>query len=152
MTDARLTSIAERIDRLEDERKETAGLIADVYKEAAGHGYNTKALRTVLAARRKPTDETLAADIEMYRALLGMPGATYRSVSERIGVSKTKLQRLVPRKVNGTPDHDPATGEVIESSGPPVRGCDGDGPAASRPLDTDIDLTIPTFLKRERAA
>jgi hypothetical protein len=53
------------------------------------------------------------------------------------------------------PDHDPATGEVIESSGQPdgnLAEAVADEPvAAPSPLDTDIDLTIPTFLKRSAA-
>ena len=174
MTDARLKSIADRIDRLEEERKALAGDVADVFKEAKGHGYNTKALRRVLAERRKPTDETLAADMEMYRAALGMPGATYRSVAEQFGVSKSKLQRLVPHATNGTA-HDLATGEVHESSGGveghavggndpddstlrPVTGTadqtGGEPVLKSGPLDTQPEdtLEIPAHLKRVKAA
>ncbi len=131
MTDNRLHSFAARIDRLEDERKAIGGDIKEVYVEVKSAGYNVKALRKVLAERRKKTDAELEADIEMYRAELAKPGATLRGVAADHGISKSKLQRLVPKRANGTrPPHDPATGEIIEKE-----ETDLSGAAAGRPSD-----------------
>lgn len=111
----RLKSFADRIDRLEEEKKALSGDVKDVYTEVKSAGYNPKALRKVLADRRRKSDDELAADMETYRAALGVPGATYRAVAEQLGVTKSKLQRLVPRNQNGTETaHDPATGEIKE--------------------------------------
>lgn len=111
ISNERLKSYADRIDRLEEEKKAITGDVRDIYTEVKSAGYNPKALRKVLAERRKKTDEELEADMEAYRSALGMPGATYRSVAEKLGVSKSKLHRLVPREKNGTL-HDPETGEI----------------------------------------
>ena len=101
-----------------------------IYEQVKSAGFNPKALRRVLADRRRKPDAALQADIDLYRAALGEPGSTYRSVADRLGVSKSKLQRLVPRKNGGTaghakvevisppeaevlPAHDASTGEII---------------------------------------
>lgn len=107
MTDAKLKSYADRIDRLEEEKKAIGGDVKDVYVEVKAAGYLPKALRKVLAERRKKTDAELEAEVERYRAALGM--ASYRDVSAALGVSKSKLHRLVPRKTNGTPKVDVIT-------------------------------------------
>lgn len=149
--DTRLTSFAERLDRLEDEKQGIASDIKDVYAEVKSAGYNPKALRRVLADRRRKPDAEFEADLDLYRAALGVPGATYRSVAGELGVSKSKLQRLVPRKENGT------SGVVAESSGQPdasqVEAAVFRGVDASRPLDTQPEdaLEIPAHLRRARA-
>lgn len=91
-----------RINQLEDERKAIGDKIKKTYAEMKDEGLNTKALKKVLAERRKPTDTELQAEIEKYRAALAAPGATYRSVAAKFGVSKSKLNRDVPREENGT--------------------------------------------------
>lgn len=104
MSDKRLKSFADRLDNLEDERKAIGGDIKDIYTEVKSAGYNAKALRKVLAERRRKTDAELDADVELYRAQLSIPGASLRSVAAQNGISKSKLQRLVPRERNGTPE------------------------------------------------
>lgn len=106
MTDQRLKSFADRIDALEEERKGVVGDIKDVFVEVKSAGYNPKALRKVLAERRKKTDATFEAELELYRAALAEPGATYRSVAEKTGASKSKLQRRMRRwKKKAGPGH-----------------------------------------------
>lgn len=122
MTDEKLKSYADRIDRLEEEKKGLTGDVRDIYTEVSSAGYNAKALRKVLAERRKKTDDELAADIELYKAALGI--SSYRAVSAALGVSKSKLQRLVPKSSRGTVPHD-SDGIVLEGE-----GC---GPLASHP-------------------
>ena len=112
----RLKSFADRIDRLEEERVAIVGDVKDVYVEVKQAGYNPKALRKVLAERRKKTDATLEAEIEVYRAALAEPGATYRSAAAKTGASKSKLHRLVPRNQNGTDDGE--NGEASQDASP----------------------------------
>ena len=52
-----LKSIIERIERLEEEKKATSDDIKDVYAEAKGNGFDTKALRTIVRMRKMDTDE-----------------------------------------------------------------------------------------------
>lgn len=69
-----LTSITERINRLEDDKKAIADDIRDVYAEAKGNGFNPKALR-IIVRRQRPDAKKLAeleADTDAYMAALGM--------------------------------------------------------------------------------
>ncbi|MEM6932445.1 MAG: DUF2312 domain-containing protein [Pseudomonadota bacterium] len=73
-----LRSIIERIERLEDEKKEVADQIRDVYSEAKANGYDTKTLRKVISLRKKPADERdeEEAMLDLYLSALGMlPGS-----------------------------------------------------------------------------
>lgn len=72
-----LKSIVERIERLEEEKKSLADDIRDVYAEAKGNGYETKALRRVVRIRRMDASQKAAHDevetiTETYMASLGM--------------------------------------------------------------------------------
>ena len=146
MSDNRLSDFAARLDRIEEERQAALADAREVYKEAKGEGYNVTALRRVLAARRKPTPADLQADIDLYTSLLGEPGATYRSVAEKVGVPRSTLHRLVPHATSGTGEKSSggveghATGET---TGEPPAGARDAGdlrtPAAGvepGPLDT----------------
>lgn len=134
MTDAKLKSYVDRIERLDGEQQ-TVGLDKrSVYDEAKAAGYDKKALRRLIAERkREDKDAATIAKVEEYRALLAMPGATVRSVAAQVGTSKTKVQRLVPKKDSGTPaivntdltvinepPHAPETGVIIEDAAPGV--------------------------------
>lgn len=69
-----LKSYVERIERLTEERKSYSDDIRDVLKEAAGHGYDKKALRRVVRARaqdQKKREEEEAL-FETYAAELGL--------------------------------------------------------------------------------
>jgi len=52
-----LKAFVERIERLEEEKKATSDDIRDVYAEAKGTGFDTKALRTIVRLRKLNTDE-----------------------------------------------------------------------------------------------
>ena len=72
-----LKSIVERIERLEDEKKQMSDDIRDVYAEAKGNGYEVKALRRVVRLRRmdasqKAAHEEVETITETYMASLGM--------------------------------------------------------------------------------
>ena len=69
----RLRAFVERLERLDEEKRDVAEQIADVMREAKGDGFDTKTLRAVLKRRRtKPAD--LAEQEELlaiYEAALG---------------------------------------------------------------------------------
>ncbi len=69
-----LKSITERINRLEDEKKQTADDIRDVYAEAKSNGLDPKALRVII--RRQRADAKKLAEhesvVELYMQNLGM--------------------------------------------------------------------------------
>ena len=52
-----LLALVERIETLESEKREIAGQIKDVYAEAKGNGFDTKALRKLVAERRKDAQQ-----------------------------------------------------------------------------------------------
>jgi uncharacterized protein (UPF0335 family) len=69
-----LTSITERINRLEDEKKTISDDIKDVYAEAKGNGFNPAALRVIVRKQRadKKKAAALEADVQSYMASMGM--------------------------------------------------------------------------------
>ena len=81
MEDGKLTDTAreklrltvERIERLEEEKKEVADQIKDVYAEAKAFGYDTKALRQVVRVRKQDRQEReeQEAVLETYLIALG---------------------------------------------------------------------------------
>lgn len=70
----RLTSIIERIERLEEEKKELTKDINSIYAEAKSSGYDTKILREIIKLRRKSAMERQEEDylIETYRKALDL--------------------------------------------------------------------------------
>lgn len=52
LNDERLRSLIERIERLEEGKKEFMADIRDVFAEAKSAGYDVKAMRTVLKLRK----------------------------------------------------------------------------------------------------
>lgn len=76
LTDAareKLRLTVERIERLEEEKKEVADQIKDVYAEAKAMGYDTKALRSVVRLRKQDRQEReeQEAVLETYLIALG---------------------------------------------------------------------------------
>lgn len=73
-SNAQLKSITERINKLEDEKKDISDAIGEIYAEAKGNGYNPKALRVVIRRRRADAKKLaeLEADADAYMAALGM--------------------------------------------------------------------------------
>lgn len=71
-----LRAFIERIERLEEEKKTISGDIREVYAEAKGTGFDTKAMRTIIRLRKKDAAERQeeAAMIELYANALGMTG------------------------------------------------------------------------------
>lgn len=69
-----LRAFIERIERLEEEKKTIQDDIKDVYAEAKGTGFDTKAIRTIVRLRKKDSAELDAewSILELYGSALGM--------------------------------------------------------------------------------
>ena len=69
-----LTAFIERIERLEEEKKTIADDVKDVYAEAKGTGFDTKAIRKVIALRKLDQDERMEQEaiLDTYLHALGM--------------------------------------------------------------------------------
>lgn len=73
---AELRQIVERIERLEDEIANQRLDVKEVYAEAKGLGYDTKALRKVVAMRKKDAQKLAEEQevIDLYASALGVFG------------------------------------------------------------------------------
>lgn len=69
-----LRSFIERIERLEEEKQSYADDIKDVYAEAKGTGFDTKAIRTIIKLRKKDAAERQEEEaiMDLYKTALGM--------------------------------------------------------------------------------
>mgnify|MGYP000938715478 CR=1 FL=1 len=69
-----LRALIERIERLEEEKKTIAEDIKEIYPEAKGVGFDTKAIRVLIRARKKDAAERAeeAAILRLYADALGM--------------------------------------------------------------------------------
>lgn len=74
VTEAGLRSFVERVERLNREKADIAEQTKEVFAEAKGHGYDTKALRKIIALRKRNADDIAEeqAVLKMYGAALGM--------------------------------------------------------------------------------
>ena len=72
-----LKAIIERVERLEEEKKEVADQIKEIYAEAKANGFDAKTIRKVVNLRKKPTEEREEEEalLDLYLSALGMlPG------------------------------------------------------------------------------
>jgi uncharacterized protein (UPF0335 family) len=74
VTGQELRQFIERVERLEEEKKEIADQVKEVFAEIKSRGFDTKAIRVILRERKQDPDtiaeqETL---VDMYKAALGM--------------------------------------------------------------------------------
>ncbi|WP_214470799.1 DUF2312 domain-containing protein [Mesorhizobium sp. dw_380] len=69
-----LRAFIERIERLEEEKKTISDDIKEVFAEAKGTGFDTKAIRTIIRLRKKDQAERQEEDaiLDLYMAALGM--------------------------------------------------------------------------------
>lgn len=72
MTDTKLKSLAERIERLMDERDGIQSDIRDIYTEAKSHGYVPKVLRKAITRKRMDAGKRAEEDaiLELYEGAL----------------------------------------------------------------------------------
>lgn len=71
-----LRQFIERIERLDQEKKDVAEQIKEVKAEAKGRGYDVKVINLVIALRKREPDDIAeeGAVLEMYQEALGMMG------------------------------------------------------------------------------
>jgi uncharacterized protein (UPF0335 family) len=73
-TAGQLKAFIERIERLEEEKRNIADDIKDVYSEAKGTGFDGKILRKIVSLRRQDVGERREQEelLETYLRALGM--------------------------------------------------------------------------------
>lgn len=71
---AQLRAFVERIERMEEDRKAISDDIKEVYAEMKGTGFDTAAVRQIVAMRRKDDTERQEEEsiLELYMHALGM--------------------------------------------------------------------------------
>jgi uncharacterized protein (UPF0335 family) len=69
-----LRAFIERVERLEEEKQTIADDIKEVFAEAKGTGFDTKAMRTIIRLRKKDANERQEEEaiLDLYKAALGM--------------------------------------------------------------------------------
>ena len=69
-----LLAFIERIERLEEDKKQVSEDIKDVYAEAKGTGYDVKILRKVVSIRKQDRDKRREEEevLDLYLAALGI--------------------------------------------------------------------------------
>jgi len=156
-TDNRLKSLADRIERLMDERDGIQGDIRDIYAEAKSAGYVPKVLRKAITRKRMDQDKRSEEDAilglyedalspSMRRAVqMAKAGATSREIETETGIDHVTVTRSVSlNKKSETPESCGAQqGGGVADSAPPVPRAD----ATALPHDTDDGLTIPAHLR-----
>lgn len=126
MIDKRLKSLADRIERLMDERDGIQSEIRDIYVEAKSAGYVPKVLRKAITRKRMDQDKRSEEDAilglyedalspSMRRAVqMAKAGATSREIETETGIDHVTVTRSVSlNKKSET--HNPDTGEITET-------------------------------------
>lgn len=69
-----LRQLIERIEKLEQVKKDASDTMREVYAEAKARGYDAKVMRKVVAMRKRDRDDLAEEEavLEMYRDALGM--------------------------------------------------------------------------------
>ncbi len=71
---SKLTAYIERIERLEEERKELAADVREIFAEAKGNGFDVAAMRQILKLRKMTPADRAEAEFnrDEYKKLLGI--------------------------------------------------------------------------------
>ena len=74
VTDDRLRLLIERVERLEEEKKDLADDIKDVFLEAKAVGYDAKIMKQVIRLRKMQDDDRREMEtiLDLYKSALGM--------------------------------------------------------------------------------
>lgn len=74
VTAGQLKSIIERVERLEEERKELGADVREIYAESKGNGYDPKIIRMIIRLRKmNPADRAeQEAILDTYMSAIGM--------------------------------------------------------------------------------
>lgn len=70
----KLNSYIERIERLEEERRELGADVREIYAEAKGNGFDTKVMRQMLRLRKMSAADRAEAEFlrDSYKKLIGI--------------------------------------------------------------------------------
>lgn len=70
----KLSGYMERIERLEEERRELGADIREIYAEAKGNGFDTKVMRQILRLKRLTAADRAESEFlrDSYKKLLGI--------------------------------------------------------------------------------
>ena len=103
MSDTRLKSLIERIERLIEERQGISGDIRDIFTEAKSAGYVPKAMRKVIARRAMNAADLAEEDalIEAYEAAAGAAGVAAKMVAAGATIDEAAAKTGVPRSTVG---------------------------------------------------
>lgn len=120
---ARLLSIVERVERLEEEKRALAEDIKDVYQEAKSAGFDAPTIRALVKERRLSVADRQEREalLQLYRGALGMLGGT--------PLGEAAISRLM--KPPAPPEEDP--GPPLPGMAPPAEAA----PAAPAPPTPD---------------
>lgn len=167
--DNRLKSLADRIERLMDERDGIQSDIRDIYAEAKSAGYVPKVLRKAITRKRMDQDKRSEEDAilglyedalspSMRRAVqMAKAGATSREIETETGIDHVTVTRSVSLNKKSeteiaaprgdgchlTTPREPHASEVPASEATPARDCG----VAAGPISDDMP-EIPPFLQR----
>ena len=74
VTGDELRQFIERVERLEEEKREVADQIKEVFAEIKARGFDVKAIRAILRERKQDPNDVAeqVAVIDMYKSALGM--------------------------------------------------------------------------------
>lgn len=121
----KLRGFVGEIERSDDRIKSENSHKSDIFKNAKKEGFNVKALRKVIAARRMDEVDRskLDNDFELYMMHLEWVAHAHVEIIDEID--------------DDEPDHDPITGEVIETAASVEQSAviGGEGPALALPVD-----------------
>ncbi|WP_299962812.1 DUF2312 domain-containing protein [uncultured Roseobacter sp.] len=74
VTGQELRQFIERVERLEEEKKDIADQVKEVFAEMKSRGFDVKAIRVILRERKQDPDSIAeqTAIVDMYKSALGM--------------------------------------------------------------------------------
>ena len=74
MTNNQIKTIVDRIERMEEEKREITTDISEIYKEAKANGFDSKIIKKIVAIRKKEPNKLAEeqAIMDVYMAALGM--------------------------------------------------------------------------------
>lgn len=170
-TTGHLKSLADRINRLLDERDAIKADVADIYQEAKSAGYVPKILRKVIARARMDADKRREEDelLEMYEAAMDGPtrmavelaraGKTAREIEEATGIDHSVVAQDIalhgkpgrPRKLSEAQTNS-ETARMEAEPGGGAGTADIAGSPAPAVAEPDGDPgPMPPFLRRRGA-
>ncbi|TPM39609.1 DUF2312 domain-containing protein [Mesorhizobium sp. B2-3-4] len=142
-----LRAFIERIERVEEEIKTLNADKSEIYKEARGVGFDVKAVRQCVAARKLDSAEREErnAIFDLYWEALTGASRVHVHEEPKSTTPKSKVAKASSAKSDGfaTAPHDPETGEIIEQN--------SDGKASGR-IDPSAGRVSPPARTHEKGS